>query len=327
MAIARWIVMWTVASVTASTSVLAQTPPSYGLDFVTIGAPGNRATIPSEVPLTPSLKIGAVDYDYRIMRTEVTVSDWLGFVNAYAPHWSGTPTNLELTGFWINLTPNGYQIVPGTEGYAANTSWRMAARYTNWLHNGRVNEPWAFENGAYDSSTFTTTPQGYHNDQEAHHPDARFWLPTIDEWVKGMHYDPDRYGPGQEGYWSSQAGMQGYLISGYPWEGGQTSAMIKGLFGDFPVGLYPDVQSPWGLLEGSGGGSEWSETIWDPIFRTRMVDGSHAGGTISWDRLDLISSADPRDITWGFRVASQVPTPTVLASLVLFAAAWPRRRA
>ena len=249
-------------------------------------------------------------------RTEITVMQWLEFVEAYAPH-APNPTDPGMLGRNISRVPGGgFQIYPGTEQFPANMSWRSAARYANWLHNGRVNEAWAFESGAYDASTFTQDPvTGRYNDQRAHSPGARFWIPTLDEWVKAAYYDPNRYGSGQEGYWRMPASRNELLISGYPHEGGETNADILNL--PFPVGMdvgsYPHVTSPWGLLDLSGGENEWTETLEtvggvQPGWRS--VRGPGFGGSRIYDFIDGPPRFhSPTINSIGVRIAS-VPAPT-----------------
>lgn len=53
------------------------------LDFIPIGNPGNRDTIPAEVPLGAHLQIGGVDHEFQITRSPLTVEQWFEFVNAY----------------------------------------------------------------------------------------------------------------------------------------------------------------------------------------------------------------------------------------------------
>lgn len=270
-----WMVMLGAAQAAAGQVI----PPSYGLDFVTIGAPGNRDTIPEEVPTNPTFKFGRVNHTYRIMRTEITYTRWLEFVEAYAP-WAPKPKDSEFTGLWIFPKPGGtYAILPGAEEWPAVMGWRYAARYANWLHNGKVVEQWAFESGAYDTSTFTPHPNGYgYNDQLKHSKGARFWIPTYDEWLKAAHYDPDRYGPGQEGYWMYPDGGNEPLISGFPEDGGETNAgetFPSSVIG-MDVGSYPQTLSPWGLLDVSGSESEWTETSFiGPGYRAVARSGIH----------------------------------------------------
>jgi len=308
-----------------------QSVPSYGLDFVTIGAPGNRAPIPSEVPTRPEFSYGSVGHVYRLSRTEITVTQWLEFVEAYAPY-AADPTDPALLGRNISRGAGGtYQSHPGTERFPAEMNWRYAARYANWLHNGKSLDPEAFESGAYDTSTFGMDPSGHITDQRAHSPGAKFWIPTLDEWIKGGYYDPNRYGPGSEGYWSMPASKNELLISGYPEEGGETSADILNL--PFPVGLdvgsYPHVPSPWGLLDYSGGENEWTETSAVLIgidTGLRYLRGPGFGGSRAFDLLDgPMAFQSPTSASTGLRIAS-IPSPGGASAAVLGVLTIHRRR-
>lgn len=307
-------------SVTATGAARASPPPSYGIDFVTVGAAGNRPTLPSEVPYNPELQVGAVDHEYRIGRTEVTNTQWLEFVNAYKPYWTGRPDAIAFTGAAIWPSPQGYYIEAGAEQAPVAVMWRMAARYCNWLQNEKRPEQWAFETGAYDTSTFSLGEFGSADEQATRSPGAKFWLPSRDEWIKAAFYDPNRYGPDQEGYWQGPNRSDDILISGLPSRGGQTSAGpdFPSAPWYFPVGSYEDVYSPWGLQDVSGGQREWAE---DLVGTGRPAMGSliRGGAWIGQDRPEndgfILSPGGP----WaGFRVASQVPTPGTIPFLVVF---------
>ncbi len=58
----------------------------YGQQYVTVGAPGNRNMLPVERyfnfnPTPVTEQVGRVDYEFRIARTEVTIEQWLPFIN------------------------------------------------------------------------------------------------------------------------------------------------------------------------------------------------------------------------------------------------------
>lgn len=318
-----------VLTLSLTSAALAGTPPDDGHDWVTIGAPGNRATLPEEVPMRPFLQIGAVGYEYRLTRTEITADQWLGFVQAYAPYWTGSPSDPNFTSWSIYPTPTGYRVSPGQERFPVEMSWQVAARYCNWLHNDRAPEQAAFESGAYDTSTFTVNPDGTANDQATHSPGARYWIPTRDEWVKGAYYDPDRHGPGQEGYWLSAGSHEDedvWLVSGLPEAGGETNGGLgvpPGLGMD--AGSYPHVPGPWGLLDISGGTTEWTEDLVDTAGHRRVLGSWYrSSGYGIDDRIDNNGFAtDPRAIPEGFRLASAVPGPAggvvmIFAMMTLF---------
>ncbi len=235
-----------------------------GYDFVMIGDPGNRDTNKFEVPLSPEERIGSVAYTYRIAVTEVTVAQYLEFVEAYYPIYVKRTGSLigdnHFTGRAIRASFYEIHILPGFEPQEPmDMGWEYAARYVNWLHNGKINEEWAFERGVYDTSTFVRDEQGRWQHQRAHAPDARYWIPTANEWLKAAYWAPDK-NDGEGGYWRYPNRSDTDSRPGFPGEGGERNAGEDEVF-PLPVGSYPDVMSPWGVLDMAGGQSEWFETV------------------------------------------------------------------
>jgi hypothetical protein len=315
----------------ASDVALAQPVPE--LDFVTVGAAGNRGTLPEERPIADDrdVPIGAVAHEFRITRTEVLSIQWWEFLEAYRPFYTGNPRDSALTGTWIGYeTNNTYARPVFAATYPANQSWEYAARYCNWLHNNKRAEAWAFERGAYDTSTFTFNADGTSNHQLTRSPGARFWIPSYDELFKAFYYDPDRYGPGQGGYWEYSNRSNTPFISGLPSEGGTTNAgTSRADEAIFRAAQYPDVQSAWGLLDTSGGLSEKTETVRGQYRERRLDLGTSTLTSINvlseWDRSSY--DALPRNVTGqlsGFRVAS-IPAPSVFVIAILAIAVTTKR--
>jgi len=252
---------------------------THGIQFSTISEPGNPV-VPQSVgpcfysPGAGPLLVGSVNYEYRIARTETTVEQWAEFITAYRPRYTGgNPNFTPFTGFWIEWSSSQQKYVydPATARFPIDPNWRVAAAYCNWLHNDKATGASAFASGAYDTSIFNSNPDGSLNDQREHSPGARFWLPTLDEWTKAMHYDPDRYAPGDGGYWVYPTSSDEAPIPGVPGVG-QTNGGLEGNPRYFPVASYPDIQSPWGLWDGSGGTTEWTEQFAED--RLRVIHGS-----------------------------------------------------
>jgi hypothetical protein len=312
--------------------------PSYDFDWATIGDAGNP--VYGGGPNGELAGRGSVGYEYRISRLELTSVQFLDFVNTF---WksSGTPLSA-----WF-IGSSGIQPQLGGGPYVLNgnlpnaelipvigLNWRVAAQYCNWLHNGKSSDPSSLENGAYDVSTFGTNPDGTITDQLAHSPDAKFWIPTLDEWIKAVHYDPNRYGEGEGGWWESPNGTDVPLVNGPPGIGQTSGAGTYDWESSpvyIPLGSYADVQSPWGLWDASGGAMEWTEDVYyEPRFGPmgRILDGSHAGaGT------DLVVLDNVWDTFWdlpqldghyGLRVASAVPGPSSFVFLVVMYGLSPR---
>lgn len=311
----------------------AGAPPSYGHDFVTVGAPGNRAALESEryygsaVAGFPNL--GQVNHSFRISRTETTVNQWFDFVRAAWPvamQQGYSNNDPRFTGGHIytdspQSQPNAvWRVTTGTQSLATPMSFRFAAWYCNWRHNGSPTTNLTaetFTTGAYDNATLTRQPG------------AQFWIPSLDEWTKATYYDPNRYGAGQEGYWLYPGMSMVPLVGGPPGSpGAQTSAGNWLPSGQLPpdVGSYPGVMSPWGLLDSSGGVSEYTDTR-DPTLSTALyVRGTNLGASMIQDRIDrLIPFGSYDGGGWGFRIASAIPSPaTCFPALCLIA--WRARR-
>ena len=139
-----------------------------------------------------------------------------------------------------------------------------------------------------------------------------------------MHWDPAK-DIGQGGYWLYPTSSDVAPITGLPVSFGgdgtaQTSAGIR-MPGDpnipyIPVGQYPDVMSPWGLLDGSGGFAEWTEFAGEP--NVRVIKGSDYLLPASADKVDYLGVGVFSAFRHGVRVASVVPTPaTSLATAVV----------
>ncbi|MBL0922675.1 MAG: SUMF1/EgtB/PvdO family nonheme iron enzyme, partial [Phycisphaerales bacterium] len=205
-------------------------------------------------------------------------------------------------------------------------SWRMAARFANWLHNDQADAAWAFETGAYDTSTFGTT-QNEHGinvltDQQQRSEGARFFIPTADEWKKAGFYDPNRYGEEDGGWWLYPTTSDTAPYAAAPEFGGETNGgpFPPGQIRPLDVGSYPHVQSPWGLLDVSGGAHEWMEDFQNPAVPSSRL----AGGTSIYfpsptevgDHLTVLGGLSPADLT-GIRLASVIPSPSPIAVLAV----------
>lgn len=235
-------------------------------NFVTVGAPGNPAFRSIRDPGSGSEGLGSVDYTFNIARTELTVSQWIDFANAYLPYSPGSPQNIALRGGgYLSYDTAGrrYTMAPGTERLAIETSWELAARYCNWLTNDRRSDVSAFQTGAYDASTFFSLPGLGPQHNTSRLSTARYWIPSASEWLKATYYDPNRHGVDQGGWWLAPNSSDVPPVSGLPEEGGQTSRGVDWI--RLPVGSFPNTLSPWGLLDVSGGPEEWTSGVLPPL--------------------------------------------------------------
>jgi formylglycine-generating enzyme required for sulfatase activity len=300
-----------------------------GFEWATITNPGNRGTNAQEAPFLNwyTDSIGSVAYEYRMAKTEVTAGQWVEFVRAYAPYHTGAPWDPGLIGEYVFYDDDtGEYIVPEVfEHFPNNMSWRNAARYCNWLHNGKSPERSAFETGAYDTSTFIDDPiTGESSVDTQHLPGAKFWIPTLDEWAKAAHYDPNRYGPGQEGFWTYFGPENKPLVPGEPGTPGAQTSAGTGDYDNlaYPIKSYPDTVNAWGLWDISGGVSEYTSTYFYKDDRNVVVElGSKTAfveGHTYYDRVDAIDATGVNGApATGLRMASLVPSSP--SSCIMFA--------
>ncbi len=167
-------------------------------NWVTIGDVGNLGASNDKRP-----GAGAVGYEYRIMSTHITVSQYVEFLNAvakddthnlYISNMGGTAP--DGTGTYSQYCDVGQISRSGSAGNysysvignagnqpVAYMSFSVLARFANWLHNGQpvgAQDATTTEDGAYDLSITTNL---------VHKPGAKFWIPTDDELVKAGYYD------------------------------------------------------------------------------------------------------------------------------------------
>jgi formylglycine-generating enzyme required for sulfatase activity len=323
-----------------------------GIDMAHIGGAGNAPWAGDGTAGDMAIGRGGVNYEYNIGKFEVTTAQWVEFFNAAfdrpvndrlpnlipPDHWGAVGATPNTPGGQRWAVPPGREMVP-----VGSISWRMAAMYCNWLENNKSTARAAFLNGAYDVSTFGfQTGTLIFTDQLAHTPGARYWIPTWDEWLKASHFDPNKNGPGQAGWWRYSTtsdtapvyGPPGMSINGHLTQANSgwdpTTFPPLSPFA-VPLGAYP-VTSPWGLYDTAGGTREWLETPYDGR-SARLTDGSawddSLGGASAGDRLYFHGSDYPNISTfdYGLRIASSVPSPSTglltAASISLF---WRRTR-
>lgn len=309
-------------------SAIGQPPPDDGIDFVTIGDPGNRAYDRPVITPPTGATPGRVDYEYRISTREVETGQWIEFLNTFSTQSDSLADALGTPRRWAGQVDTTYT-GPGTR-YTFLTaldtparqpiwvSWENAARYINWLNNGKPSNPASLENGAYDTSLFTQHDDNTFNHPDIHAPGSHYWLPTRDEWLKAAHWDPDK--DGQGGWWRYSHGSDDAPIGGLPGTPGAETNAISSLtnppsdlvraLAELPNGLYPQTTSPWGLEDITGGAREWNVT-WsndEPFGKT--VNGSVASGNTGADLFEIVNGTFPQSRFASFRIASVIPAPS-----------------
>ncbi|MCX6874635.1 MAG: choice-of-anchor D domain-containing protein, partial [Verrucomicrobia bacterium] len=184
----------------ALVGVAAVTPASGMVypDYVLVGNPGNAAD--TSIPESPR---GAVGYEYRIGKYEITNAQYAAFLNAVAktdPHTLYNPAMGLISNGAGGIIRSGsdlsYTYAPKTNmgNKPVNyVSWFDAARFCNWMHNGQGSG--STETGAYLLNGATT------GKDFVKQTGAKVWIPSEDEWYKAAYYDPTAGAGGGDHYW------------------------------------------------------------------------------------------------------------------------------
>lgn len=303
--------------------------PLVTIDTVLVGSPGNAAD--------PATGYGAVAAEFRIGTAEVTINQYVAFLNAVArvpAHpaieslWTEEmedPKGKEDTGILITRAGAGteadpylYAVAPSAQwgDDAGNrpapwVTWFNAARFANWLHNGATAGA-DTEDGAYtlvDHQESGIVPRN---------PNALWWIPSEDEWYKAAYYDPAK--PGGAGYWQyptrSDAPPRMAEAPGTAPAANFNNVYLAHQEDGWgvltPVCAYVGTRGPWGTCDQAGLLWEWTAGIYvDPEGPNRIVRGGSWGPgvtppmkTIRRDYGPMGSAGYYRDDDTGFRLAA-----------------------
>lgn len=209
-------------------------------------------------------------------------------------------------------------------------SWFDAVRFANWLHNGQPGEPGSpvpqdansTEDGAYNMSLHPT--------EIARESDARFFLPSADEWYKAAYY---KGGGTDAGYWDypteSDTAPTAEPPPGTDPNGSANyhdgSGYVDPTYYTTEVGAYNTTDllgehvsdSAYGTFDQGGNLWEWNETRFETWYR-----GLRGGAFDSAEnpmRAEYHHYMAPEEELHynGFRVARIIPEPSTLALLVM----------
>ena len=281
-------------------------------DWETVGNAGNAGEVQSQGTF------GAVDYNYRISKHEVTNAQYATFLNAVA-----ATNTFALYSTLMGSNPRGGITRSGSSGsftYSVRenmgnkpvnyVSFFDAMRFTNWLENGQ---------GAGDTEAGVYTIGSGVNETRA--TGARYFIPSEDEWYKAAYHKND----GVTGnYWDyptssdtiptiAMANANGDVSN----PGSNVANYNRGADWNGQDGNVTTVgsalsTSPYGTFDQGGNVWEWNEAVIGSSFRGRR------GG--SWNGFSSILAASSRDgisppsegSVIGFRVASTIPEPSSL---------------
>jgi formylglycine-generating enzyme required for sulfatase activity len=324
------VMLWDVAVVQAVT-----------IETVPVTNPGNPPDIRYD-----SVGFGAVGYNFRIGKFEITNAQYVEFLNAIgasdpnllydermteSPFWPGGIIRSGSPGSYT------YAIKPPAIGQGAGgsdysyddkpvtyVSWYDAIRFANWLHNGQPAGPQdanSTEDGAYTIAFPVSSIM--------RNPGARWWLPSEDEWYKAAYHDP-----AGGVYYDYPIGTSSTPNNNLPEADTGNSANFHTGSDcttgncDYPftdVGAYILSSSPVGTFDQGGNVREWTDSVrrLNPGRRSKRGGwwGSrsyflHANGLAGGITDEVPARADASS---GYRLATLIPEPNAL-QLAIFGA-------
>jgi formylglycine-generating enzyme required for sulfatase activity len=219
----------------------------------------------------------------------------------------------------------------GTNVPTNEVSWYEAAQFVNWLNTSTGHQVAYKFTGTQGTSGYAldtwSTGEADNGTNLYRHKDAKYYLPTEDEWVKA-------------GYWN------GTSLQTYATKPGDTLHQGDGTSGTgwnyYDNGYAINPSGPWDVGSGSeelngtydmmGNVWEWMESPYsDTSYGTGSVRGLRGGSyypTDGWlassDR--ILCPPGLEYLYFGLRVASEVPEPESLSLLAVGALALIKRR-
>jgi formylglycine-generating enzyme len=317
--------------VVAQADVFNMSGGQKSLETALVGNPGNVNDTETGC--------GSVARQYSIGKYEITNAQWREFLTAKArvsDSYGLYNTNMAGSYGGIDRTWSVDHYVYTAKGGDSNWDNRPvnyvslwdAARFCNWLHNDQGNGD--MEAGAY---TNIGNPSTF-----ARQSEAKYFIPTKNEWYKAAYYDPNKGGTGVPGYWDypmmsdSSTAPSNDLTT--PDGGNNANFYQNGYTLGSPyyttvVGEFENSASAYGTFDQGGNLFEWNETPVAVGETFGLRGGSYA---------DILSFMDPSHSLinvptygsngLGFRVASAVPEPSSITMLLCGVAGyliWRRR--
>ena len=229
-----------------SLSMAAPKPAVVTFTAAKVGAPGNPsvAIVPftdavyrscAEAPINPTKpcqQVGAVDYGFGIGKLEVTVGQYVAFLNTVDPKgtnrrklWSSDESSASWPRYGqIDFSAGARR---GRHYEVASPEWAnkpygfanflRSARFANSLYNGVLLAKKASSSNGFGYVTYKVrlsprTERGMYDMSEratTRSKKAGFVIPSQDEWIKSAYYD--RNGGGTYSYWKypTNAGVFG----------------------------------------------------------------------------------------------------------------------
>ncbi|MBU6183364.1 MAG: putative Ig domain-containing protein [Verrucomicrobia bacterium] len=241
---------------------------------------------------------------FLVYQTEVTIADYLDFLNAVGFHDDFGIYSPEMSNLGVIQSGSA-----GSYSYAADpdllsypityVSWFDAARYANWLANGKPSgeqNSATTEDGAYSMASPEITRNAINPNTGAA---PTFWLLNESEWHASAYVKSD-----VSGLWTYPT--QSHTAPDSSGANLSNFANFGGAFGETtPVGFFDQSPGPFGTFDQAGNVREWTETL-DASSETpmRIIRGGSWADPVEAMRADESHVADPtlEDDKTGFRI-------------------------
>ena len=267
------------------------------MEMASVGDAGNAA-YSSETSLYNGY--GSVAYEYSISKTEVTVNQYLNFINSFGADAYADSENSKIL---LNSTLgevaiySGFTHFPNVISYSESSgkfeavnnqgetpityvSAIAGALYANWLSNGAKAGSDCLS-GVYDFKTYGFTADVFKNaDRSA----GGYMLCSVDEWIKAGYYSPELNG-GEGGYYGFATQSDTPSTASAPTSDGNTANFASKNYNEtahssfVDVGSYPNSASYYGALDQEGNASEWTGTLYPEGGILSMPEGVVICGT------------------------------------------------
>ena len=250
---------------------------TINMDFVDIGYAGNAGDTANTVN---GANPGAVGYNYRMGKFEVSASQWASVIAA--------DSNVGNAGSWAGSQPT------------ASSSWYESAKFANWLTTGDA------YTGAYQfngSGTLTAVDRAAAVGTYG----TVYVLPTEDEWYKAA-------------YLKSDGSAYTLYATGDSVPGIETDANYGGSGGSYstPWDVGTGNAENNGTFDMNGNVWEWNESAFDGTLDNMAENRVIRGGSINDNEIVLRSSfrgagnPSSEHNSVGFRVVA-IPEPSSIA--------------
>jgi formylglycine-generating enzyme len=308
---------WHTISPVYAEFLLIEAPATITIETVTVGNADNTAD---------ATGYGAVGYNYRIGKYEVTAGQYTAFLNSKARTDTYGLYNTVMAGeLGCQITRSGsdgsytYSVAPESANRPVNwVSFWDACRFANWLGNGQGNgdtETGAYTLGGYNDNDGRTIQRNTRNA-------GWTWAVTSeDEWYKAAYYNPAAHNyflyptgsntaPGRDMADPIPGNNANHFGEGDPFP------IDSNTYYTTIAGEFENSMSAYGTFDQGGNVWEWNETI------TEQGEGSASrrlrGGSFMMDSEYLLASfaggsREPtaEDADFGFRVSKLIADMSV----------------